>query len=108
MGYNLYVTRAVDWSSNSGNEISPQEWLSVVDGDPSLVRFSANGPYFALWDRADQPDSPWIDWFGGNLYSKNPDRAVLGKLLEIANRLHARVQGEEGEEYRSPEDIGAD
>jgi uncharacterized heparinase superfamily protein len=39
------------------------------------------------------------------VFTKNPDRAILAKLLQLAQRLEARVQGDEGEFYRRPEDL---
>ena len=106
MGYNVYVTRADDWSRNEGAEISGDEWLRLVHSDAELTIYAANGRFFALWDGKSELVDPWIDWLAGNLYTKNPDRALLRKLLEIASRLGARVQGDEGEEYLSEVKVG--
>ena len=43
----------------------------------------------------------WMDHRGGRIVVKNPDTAILKKMCAIAERLGARVQGDEGEMYRS-------
>ena len=105
MGYDLHITRAEFHATNEGNEITAQEWLHYVEGDPELQLVPANGPYFAKWSgKAKYPD-PWLDWFMGNIYSKNPDRPIVGKMLQIAKKLGARVQGDDGEFYDDSSEI---
>ena len=36
---------------------------------------------------------------GGRVTVKNPDGAVLAKMLEVAEKLGAKVIGDEGEQY---------
>lgn len=48
MGYNLYVTRADEWSQNEGCEIRAEEWIAVVNDDPEL----------AIDERRPTPKSP--------------------------------------------------
>lgn len=105
MGYELHITRADQWSENDGREISPEEWLELVGKDPELAIDARNGPHFAIWTPPVGTPVGWIDWFGGNLSSKRPDRALLGKMLEVAKRLGAKVQGDEGEVYATEEDL---
>ena len=45
MGYDLRITRAVDWTSNRGLEISTEEWMAIVEADPDLAPDPAHGPY---------------------------------------------------------------
>lgn len=102
MGYDLHITRADFWPDNKGREISAEEWLEVVRSDPELKLAGVNGPYFALWTGESEYAEPWLDWHRGNIYSKNPDDAIIGKMLEIAKRLNAKVQGDDGEVYFGP------
>ena len=99
MGYELHITRADDWASNEGSAIEPSEWLELIDRDTSLRLAGYNGPYFANWDG--DPDDPeaWLDLVDGNITTKNPSAALLQKMLEVAERLDAVVQGDEGELY---------
>lgn len=79
----------------------------ALDADPELtIDPIDNGTCFALW-RAHRVDAehPWFDWFDGEVHTKHPDRKTLGKALQIAKRLGARVQGDDGEEYLRPEDL---
>lgn len=105
MGYDLHVTRADDWADNKGHEISVDEWLRFVGEDPELRLAGYNGPYFALWSGPSKYRDPWLDWHAGNLYSKNPDKAIVEKMLQIAERLGARVQGDDGEFYEDTSQI---
>jgi hypothetical protein len=65
-----------------------------VRQDPSLLLNPANGPYFAEWGQ-----DGWLDWSEGNIHSKNPSPALINKMAEIASRLEAVVQGDDGEHY---------
>jgi len=42
-----------------------------------------------------------LEWFQDDIYTKNPDEPILAKMLQIASALGARVQGDDGEIYRS-------
>jgi hypothetical protein len=108
MGYDLHITRAENWFDSQQKPITPEEWLAVIGRDPELVIDPRdNGPYFALWLKHSlvHGDHPWLDWFEGRVHTKYPDRKTLGKMLEIASRLGAKVQGDNGEQYSRPEDL---
>lgn len=42
----------------------------------------------------------------GCISTKHPDQAILTKMLEMAGTLGARVQGDDGEEYTDPSQLG--
>ena len=44
-------------------------------------------------------------WKNGEIWTKNPDRETLQVMLDLAERLKARVRGDELETYRTPEEI---
>jgi hypothetical protein len=96
MGYDLRITRALDWTANAGHEIRAEEWQAVVAADDDLTADPSTGPY-AVRYRA----SAWFDWFEGNVFTTDPDRATVTKLLALAAKLDAIVQGDEGEVYES-------
>ena len=100
MGYDLHVTRADNWESNVGQWIREEEWLRVIRDDPELDADPANGPYSANWLTSRR--ATWFDWSDGNVYTTDPDRDAVGKLLDIAFRLRAGVQGDNGENYQDP------
>ena len=63
------------------------------------------------YDRAERTlhaDSVLQLWFAdGELWTKNPDDKALERMIALANALDARVRGDEGETYRSPDDAYA-
>src|SRR5436190_14130281 len=79
MGYDLRVTRAEHWYDNTGREITKDEWVALVRETPDL-RHS-------------------MDWSRGNLVSKNPDAEAVAQMVAAADRLGARVEGDDGETY---------
>lgn len=99
MGYSLYVTRRRSWHDPSGPQIHSDEWRRLVEHDPELTPCPELGEHFAVWSGASRLDMPWIAWTDGNLESKNPDEALIGKLVDVAGALGARLVGEEGETY---------
>ena len=109
MGWDIHITRAAHWAESNKSPITAAEWLALVAADPELRIEGKNGPYFAVWSsRAARPDGGWFDWADGRVTTKNPDRAVLGKSLQLATKLGAAVQDDDGEVYSRPEDSPID
>jgi hypothetical protein len=103
------MTRADQWPDSEQHPITAHEWLALVATDPELRIKPANGPYFAVWSGpCSYPDGGWFDWSDGCVSTKQPDRAILGKLLRLAAKLGAVVQGDDGEVYSRPEDLPSD
>jgi hypothetical protein len=100
VGYDLHITRRKNWSE-AGNDITAEEWLAYVAKDPELSLSPENGPQFALWSGKSKHADPWLDWFNGNIYAKNPDEVLIDKMVAIGRSLNAQVQGDDGEIYRS-------
>lgn len=98
MGYDLHITRRKRWP-DKGNDISADEWLAYVRHDQELRLQPENGPYFAEWISASQLDGPWLDWSNGEIYTKNPDAALIDKMVAIARQFGGTVQGDDGEIY---------
>ena len=107
MGYDLHITRAEDWTDNDAAQISAEEWLAVVRADPELrlAPEAGMGPYFATWTGPSRHAEPWLNWSAGNIYTKNPDSALLRKLVSLAAQLGGRVQGDDGELYTGEEPL---
>jgi hypothetical protein len=100
--YELHITRAPHWTENRGFEISAREWQDLVGDDPELLEDKSNGEHSVIWSRPDQRVGFWIDWCDGNVYTSNPDRELLEKILGIASRLGARVIGDDGTVFTRP------
>ncbi|MAG58433.1 MAG: hypothetical protein CMJ83_19265 [Planctomycetes bacterium] len=104
MGYDLHVTRAEHWTKSASQEISATEWGDAVFADPNLRPDSTNGPHAVLWLGPAGAVKGWFDWCAGAVYTTNPDRPLVAKMLELAGRLGGRVQGDQGEFYETAED----
>lgn len=105
MGYNLTITRRKNHFDEDGPSITDGEWQALVEADPQLS-FSKgeNGPLFAYWNGDCQSCDAWFDYSAeyGSIDTKNPDERTIAKMLEMAAKLGAKVQGDDGEIYRSP------
>ena len=97
MGYDLHITRALDWTQNVGREISAAEWLALVASDRELVADPSMSPLAVCYGA-----KAWFDWFEGNVFTSDPDRATVEKMFEIASRLNGIVQGDDFEIYETP------
>jgi hypothetical protein len=84
MGYDLHITRAKSWALNSNDRISADEWLAYVEKDRELSLSRDGGPYFAKWTGKSKLNEPWLDWHDGNIETKNPDEALIDKMVAIA------------------------
>lgn len=97
MGYDVRITRTP--GPGGGKTITAAEWLAYVAGDAELRPMPENGPYFVSW--SGDPVLAWLDWFDGQIHSKYPAPALIDKMVAIAMKLDARVQGDDGEIYAS-------
>jgi hypothetical protein len=98
MGYDLHITRRKRWSDR-GRDITADEWLTYVGGDPELSLQPSHSPYFAIWRGASQTEQPYLDWADGHVYAKYPDPPLISKMVAIAQQFGATVQGDDGEIY---------
>ena len=104
MAYQLHITRAADWTNSSELPITPAEWLKLVRTDAELVQDPKHGPYFVRW-AGPTGKYRWLEWSDGRINSRYPDGALLKKLVIIAERLGAKVQGDGGEVYSGAEPV---
>jgi hypothetical protein len=115
MGYNVHITRKQDWFDEDGPEIALAEWIAVVESDPEMrldgyaeaeveggkvLRLEREGlSVWTAYSGHGKDGMAWFDFFHGNVVVKNPDAEILVKMWALAQRLVARVQGDEGESY---------
>ena len=116
MGYELHITRADLHDDAPKDLISLEEWLQVIRSDAELklvdaaravttdgVPVASYGEGIAEWvETAPDGSTRLLTWFhyaDGRIVITNPARQEIAKALQIAQRLKARVQGEEGEWY---------
>ena len=106
MGYNLYITRRKYHFDEDGPSITAAEWRALVDADPELNFKRDDEPLTAFWDGDCEYPDPWFAYSDeyACIDTKNPDEPIVNKMLEIASKLDAKVQGDDGEIYRSSND----
>jgi hypothetical protein len=104
MPYQLHITRASDWMHSHELPITATEWLKLVRTDSQLVQDLNRGTHFVRWSGSGDRDR-WLEWAEGRINAKYPDGAFLKKLVEIAERLGAKVQGDGGEVYSGDEPV---
>ena len=98
MGYNLHITRRENWADEDGPEISLDEWLGYRVNDTELAQDPENDdPTNTIILTHPQQWPLW--WRRGEVYTENPDKAVIAKMVQIASALNARVLGDNDEIY---------
>ena len=121
MGYDIRITRQENWfDDNAKNRISLEEWKDFLSGDPEMridnsaeaktksneiIRAESEG--LSVWTKYSgnglDRNFAWFDYNKGNIVCKNADEEIITKMLDIANRLNAKVQGDDGELYEQSE-----
>lgn len=83
-------------------------FAEVIAPDGTRVRIENDG--LAVWmahsGNVVGGNQAWLDFRSGRIVVKSPDRELLTKMFDIAGKLNARIFGDEGEEYHSPDDHG--
>jgi len=121
MGYNIHITRKENWfDENDTNNISLTEWTEYIksDNEMRLDNFAeataTNGEYvrvetkgMSVWTKYSKDghdgNHAWFWPDSGNIVVKNPDIEIRNKMIDIAGRLRAKVQGDDGEIYDTKE-----
>jgi hypothetical protein len=117
MGYVLSITRQENWfDDDDAKKISMEEWKEFVAADQEMrmdnfaeattkkgetITVTSEG--LAVWttysENGVEGNHAWFDLFEGNVNVKNPDDEIIYKMIRIATKLNAKVQGEECETY---------
>ena len=121
MGYDVHITRREHWADDEQPAIAIGEWLALVgnsqewdvanvaevSGEQSALVYENEGlAVWLAWSGHEESGSKaWFYFRDGNIVVKNPDKEILAKMLELAELLGARVQGEEGEFFDDSEQL---
>ena len=98
-GYDVHITRKSEWSADSGPRITMAEWLAYVRTDPQVKQDPLNTKNDFLVSVAGESFPLWYEPDLGELRMKDPSEKALAKLITIAEMMHARLQGDDGEFY---------
>ncbi|MDR2983004.1 MAG: hypothetical protein LBV12_12270 [Puniceicoccales bacterium] len=104
MGYQLYITRRKS-RLDTGNDISRDEFIAYVSGDPEFKYPSEVGEDYAEWNSPVTDYESWLCWDDGCIHTKNPSPEFIDKMTVLAKKLDARVQGDDLEIYESSTQI---
>ena len=111
MGTYFHITRAEGWSKSANSPITKNEWEMLIASDPELCLDPDNNHRFgalsANWvDPFSGKEQGWFSWSkDGEIFTRNPDRAQLAKMLQIAERFSAHVQDDHGFKYTRAEEM---
>jgi hypothetical protein len=103
MGYRLHITRSPDWA-DATDRITFEEWCRIVENDSELEPYpdpSGEGGY--RLKGADFDNYLYYDEDCGTINIKPGLLECVRKASEIAAKLGAVVQGDNGEYYRLTE-----
>jgi hypothetical protein len=124
MDYKLYITRAKHFYETNTRPITHLEWVTLAKADPSLRQSSTEFEELVRPDGAVERRYLWawvehsapvpLQYADGAIFVKSPDKDTIRKLVALADKLNARVIGEESEVYgadgepsKAPETGGA-
>lgn len=96
MGYELYITRRETWHTDEGPAITREEWQSILANDAELEPL---GEDCAQMVHPSRRVANFFHYSDGNIWVKKPYRTPLLKMLAIAEKLGARVIGDNDEVY---------
>jgi hypothetical protein len=123
MGYDIHITRQENWFDDEESRmISFNEWTEFLATDPEMRRensaeaVTSSGDFIrvdsdglSVWIKYSGNNQngnfAWFDYYKGNIVCKNPDYEIINKMLDIAERLNAKVQGDDGELYGRTADM---
>lgn len=96
MGYELTITRRENWSTDEGPAITREEWQSILSNDPELEPLNEDCAQMVDPSRR---IANFFHYMDGNIWVKKPYKTPLLKMLSIAEKLGARVIGDNNEVY---------
>lgn len=115
MAYDLHITRQEAWfEDDPERKIALEEWLAIIESDPQLrldeeCRETIDGvslhgalPGTAVWTYgAEGEKHSRFHYSDGNIDARNPDEESIAQMLRIADKLGAKVVGDDDELHRS-------
>ena len=119
--YTIHITRRELWSDKKNyNAISLREWIDYVNrdhqmalvneieiplrwmklGDTNIIYRSEGLSFWKVHSfEGKMYCNTWFEYERGNIDVSNPNDEIIKKMIAIAGRLEAKVQGDNGEIY---------
>jgi hypothetical protein len=70
---------------------------TTSDGETIRIESEGLSVWTAYSGHMKDGNMAWFDFRSGRVVVKNPDEEIRRKMYQIAQRLHGRIQGDEGE-----------
>jgi len=99
MGYEIHITRRACWIDEDGPSINLDEWKALIMGDPEMRWEEPADAVWIAYSKQGRDGALFYLGLTGDIIVKNPDKAILVKMYQIAQKLSAKVQGDEQEIY---------
>jgi len=113
-GYDVHITRAKDWTESKKTPIALKEWAEFIQTDKEfrlveaaeaknsktreIIKLKAQG--MAVWTDPKDKTECYFYYHEGEITVKNPGDRIIDKMKAVAQKLKAKVIGDEGEEYK--------
>ncbi|MQU29190.1 hypothetical protein GHO29_22240 [Pseudomonas helleri] len=98
-GYDIHITRKAFWADEDGPTISISDWEKYIAQDPQITPDTKNTKNDFLVSLGTETFPIWFNPILGELYTKNPSDDAIKKMIDVASRLGANAQGDDGELY---------
>lgn len=99
MGYLMHITKREHWYDDTPEKITTEEWRRVIVADPDFELWDGETDVYRL-KGCDINIAIFFDEEDGSIDIRSGYfEEVLPKVLEVASRLGAVVEGDEGEFY---------
>jgi hypothetical protein len=103
MSYDLHITRAGDWIDADQHPITHAEWERFAESHPELIqdgevtwRDIGTQPIYSF--TLPEGGQEWLSWRNEHVYVNGRFENVAA-IAELAESLHARLVGDDSEEY---------
>lgn len=101
MGVEFHITRVEYWAENDDDQISSDEWLEIINNDHELSLSQISGEFHTLWNGEGSDGEDWLEWSEGNISTKWPSPPLYHKMLQISQKLNAKVMDDDGTIYET-------
>lgn len=95
MGYHLTILRT------NGKQSIPIDQVEIESLPRTFPDWQFDTKQIALVSVDDSDDAPALWFTDGQLWTTNPSNETIASMIAIANKLGARVRGDEFETYRT-------
>jgi hypothetical protein len=99
MGYDLHLVRTSVWTDSEIDPIPEGAWVEVASSSLTIPTGIAveGGP--TVYQLRPRPDAPTLQWDRGQVTVWGATDADVDDLVHLADRLDARLVGDDGESY---------